>query len=127
MLTTTENRLAGDGGWRVAESGETTLSLDGKQVTVASAEIVSGPRRQLVWSFYIVDGKITARLIEAKLLQARAVLLRRAPVAALVAFSASMNDPGDPAEGQLARFLAASQSLPRYVDSLRSAKTEPGV
>jgi exosortase A len=127
MLTTTENRFTGDGGWRVAEPGETALSLDGEKITVASAEIVSGPRRRLVWCFYIVDGRITARLIEAKLLQARAVLLQQAPVAALVAFSASMDDPGDPAEGQLARFLAASQSLPRYVDSLRFAKAEPGV
>jgi exosortase A len=127
MLTTTENRLADDTDWRIAERGEAALSSDGEKITVTSVEIVSGPRRRLVWCFYIVDGKITARLIEAKLLQVRAVLLRRAPVAALVAVSASMDDPGDPAEGQLTRFLAASQSLPRYVDSLRFAKSEPGV
>jgi EpsI family protein len=95
-------------------------------MTVTSAEIVSGPHRRLVWSFYVVDGRITARVLEAKLLQARAVLLRRAPVAALVAVSASMDDPGNPAEEQLTRFLAASQSLPRYVDSLHLVETEPG-
>ncbi|MBV8131637.1 MAG: EpsI family protein [Alphaproteobacteria bacterium] len=127
MLTTTENRLADDGEWRIAERGETAVSLGGEKITATSAEIVSGPRRRLVWSFYIVDGRVSARLLEAKLLQARAVLLRRAPVAALVAISASMDDPGNPAEGQLARFLAASQSLPRYVDSLRPVEAEPGV
>ena len=94
---------------------------------MTSAEIVSGPRRRLVWSFYIVDGRITARLLKAKLLQARAVLLRGAPLAALVAISASMDDPGNPAEEQLARFLAANESLPRYVDSLRLVEAEPGV
>ena len=127
MLTTIENRLADDTDWRIAERGEAALSLGGEKITVASAEIVSGPRRRLVWSFYVADGRITARLFEAKLLQARAVLLRRAPVAAFVAVSASMDDPGNPAEEQLARFLAANQPLPEYVDSLRFAKAEPGV
>ena len=119
MLTTTENRFAGDTDWRAIERDEATLSLGGEKITVASAEIVSGPRRRLVWSFYIADGRITARLFDAKLLQARAVLLRRAPVAALVAVSASMDDPGDPAEEQLARFLAASSPLPAYLNTLR--------
>lgn len=127
MLTTTENRLADDREWRIVETGETAFSSGGEKITVTSAEIVSGPHRRLVWSFYIVDGRITARVLEAKLLQARAVLLRRAPVAALVAVSASMDDPGNPAEEQLTRFLAASQSLPRYVDSLHLVEAEPGV
>ena len=127
MLTTTENRLADDSEWRIAERGEAVFSLGGEKTAVTSAEIISGPHRRLVWSFYIVDGRITARLFEAKLLQARAVLLQRARVAALVAVSASMDDPGNPAEEQLTRFLTASQSLPRYVDSLRIAESGPGV
>jgi exosortase A len=118
MLTTTENRLADDTVWHLAERGEAALFLNGEKIRVASAKIVSGARRRLVWSFYVVDGRITARLFEAKLLQARAVLLQRTPAAALVAISAGMDDPSDPAE-QLARFLAANQSLPGYVDSLR--------
>jgi len=127
MLTTTENRLADDRDWHIVEQGQATFSLAGERITATSAEIVSGPRRRLVWSFYVVDGRIAGRLFEAKLLQARAVLLHRARVAALVAVSASMDDPGNPAEEQLARFLAASQSLPRYVDSLGIAETGPGV
>ena len=127
MLTTTENRLADDSEWRIVERGEAVFSLGGEKTAVTSAEIVSGPHRRLVWSFYIVDGRITARLFEAKLLQARTVLLQRARVAALVAVSASMDDPGNPAEEQLIRFLAASQSLPQYVDSLRITESKPGV
>jgi EpsI family protein len=126
MLTTTENRLADDLEWRLAERGEAVLSLGGEKIAVTSAEIVSGRNRRLVWSFFIVDGKITARLFEAKLLQARAVLLQRARVAALVAVSASMDDPGNPAEEQLIRFLAANQSLPQYVGSRRIAESELG-
>jgi exosortase A len=125
LLTTTENRLADDQAWRIAERGRALLSLGGEKTAVMSAEIVSGAHRRLVWSFYVVDGRITGNLFEAKLLQARAVLLRQAPAAALVAVSASMDEPGDPAAEQLARFLAASQSLPRYVDGLRG-RTEPG-
>jgi Protein of unknown function (DUF3485) len=72
-----------------------------------------------VWSFYVVGGRITGSLLEAKLLQARAVLLEREPVAAFVAISASMDDPDDPAERQLSRFLAASRSFVKYLDRVR--------
>jgi exosortase A len=117
-LTNSENRIADDHLWRMAEQGRSELSLAGERVEVASAQIVSGPRRRIVWSFYLVDGKIARGLLEAKLLQARAVLLRRVPLAAFVAVSASMDDPDDPAAGQIARFLRGSQSLPQYLEVL---------
>ena len=85
---------------------------------VATTEIVKGQHRRLVWSFYVVDGKISVGLIATKLLQARAVLFERAPLAAFVAISANMDDAGDPPEQQLTRFLAASQSFPEYLASL---------
>jgi exosortase A len=119
LLTTTENRLADDTEWRIAERDQAEVSWGGEKTRVTRAEIVNGRHRRLVWSFYVVDGKIAAGLIETKLLQARAVLLRRASLAALVAVSASMDDPNDPAEGQLTRFLAASRNLPEYVSTLR--------
>ena len=118
LLTTTENRLVDDREWRVAERGQAEVSWGSEKVRVTRAEIVGGRQRRLVWSFYVVDGTITAGLIETKLMQARAVLLRRAPLAALVAISASMDDPGDPAAAQLARFLAASQPFPQYLKML---------
>jgi exosortase A len=118
LLTTAENRLADDRGWRIAERGQAEVSWGSEKVRVTRAEILAGRQRRLVWSFYVVDGRITAGLIETKLLQARAVLLRRAPLAALVAISASMDDPGGPAAAQLARFMAASQPFPQYLDML---------
>jgi hypothetical protein len=51
-------------------------------------------------------------------LRARAVLLDREPVGAFVAISASMDDPKDPAEQQLRRFLAASQPPTDYLAAL---------
>jgi hypothetical protein len=51
-------------------------------------------------------------------LRAHAILLDREPVGAFVAISASMDDPRDPAEQQLTRFLAASQPLTEYLAAL---------
>jgi exosortase A len=120
-LTNTDNRVADDKLWREAEQGRAELLLDGEQIGVTATQIVSGPRRRLVWSFYLVDGKIVRGLLEAKLLQARAVLLRRAPLAAFVAVSASMDDPDHPAARQLENFLRATQPLPQYLDALARA------
>ena len=86
---------------------------------MTSAEIVGAQHRRLVWSFYVIDdGRTAAGLMETKLLQARAVLFERVPVAGFVAISASMDDPLDPAERQLTRFLTASQPFPEYFDVL---------
>ena len=113
-LTTTENRLADDKLWHITGYGRFEVSLDGKPTPVASTEIASGQRRRLVWSFYVVDGRIATGLLETKLLRARAVLLEHQPVGGFVAISATMDDPKDPAEQQLTRFLAASQPLTEY-------------
>jgi exosortase A len=118
MLTRTENRVVDDVQWHVAGYGRVTAEIDGTQTPIATTEIVSGQRHRLIWSFYVLGGKIAGGLLDAKLLQPRAVLLDRQPLAAFVAISASMDDPDDPAERQLSRFLAASQSLPQYLASL---------
>jgi exosortase A len=118
VLTTAENRLVDNRRWHVAEYGRAAVTLGGKRTILTTAEIISGQRRRLVWSFYVVDGRIAAGLMETKLLQARAVLLEQEPLAAFVAISASMDDPDIPAERQLARFLAASQPFPEYLEKL---------
>jgi exosortase A len=117
-LTNTDNRIADDHLWRVTQQGPAEVSLGGEKVEVTSTQIVSGPYRRLVWSYFFVDGKIASGLLRAKLLQARAVLLRRVPLAAFVAVSASMDDPGDRAEVQLEGFLRATQPLAQYLDRL---------
>jgi exosortase A len=117
-LTKTGSRLADDKRWHITEYGRAEAVLDGKPVTVASTQIVSGQHHRLVWSFYVVDGRIAAGLFETKLLRARAVLVDREPVGAFVAISASMDDPKDPAEQQLSRFFTASQPPTEYLAAL---------
>jgi exosortase A len=121
-LTNSDNRVVDDKVWQLADRGRAEISHGGRQVAVASSQIVSGPRRRLVWSFYLVDGEITAGLLQTKLLQARAVLLGRAPLAAFVAMSASEDDPDHRAAAQLTRFLQANQPLLSYLDALSRGK-----
>ena len=117
-LTNSDNRIVDDRTWQLAEQDRGKISYRGQTVTVTASQIVSGPRRRLVWSFYLVDGRIAAGLIETKLLQARAVLLRRAPLAAFVAISASEDDPEHRAPEQLEQFLRANRPLLSDLDAL---------
>jgi EpsI family protein len=114
-LTRSDNRIADDRIWQLAHRGHAEIALDGQELAVVSDRIESGPHRRLVWSFYIVDGKIVAGLLEAKLLQARALLLRRAPLGAFVAVSASEDDPDRPAPAQLNAFLRADAPLLHFL------------
>ena len=118
LLTTTENRLADGSEWRIAKEGHTELTLNSQEVMANSAEVIAGRHRRLVWSFFVVDGTITTDVFETKLRQARAALFGHSPLAALVALSASMDAPGNPAEQQLSRFLEASQSVADYINAL---------
>jgi exosortase A len=110
-LTNSENRIADDKLWQVTRQARAEAAIAGRPGTIDVTQMVSGLQRRLTWSFYLVDGKITAGLIEAKLLQARAVLLGRASLAAFVAASADADDPSHPADAQLGRFFAARKGL----------------
>jgi len=105
-LTRNNNRIVDEREWQLEEQGHSEVSIGGNKVRVTASHIARGPYRRLVWSFYLVDGKITSGLIETKLLQARAMLLHHASFAAFVAVSASRY--GRPRD-QLERFLLASQ------------------
>ena len=104
-LTNSDNRIADEKTWQLVRQDRAAVSIAGRQETVNVAHIMSGPRRRLVWSFYVVDGKITAGRRTAKFLQARAVLLDQARRVAFVA--ASADDSGLDAERQLRQFFAA--------------------
>ncbi|HEV2098802.1 MAG TPA: exosortase A [Stellaceae bacterium] len=118
-LTRADNRLADDVNWHVVHQGRGTASFAGKKETVTVTELERGPYRRLVWSFYAVDGRIAASLLEAKLLQVRAVLREKNPIGAFVAVTASVDGPIDGAARQLDRFMAASEPFPRYLEALR--------
>ena len=118
-LTSSENRVADDRQWRIARQGRAQVDLAGDKVAVTRSEIVRGPDRGLVWSFYVVDGRIAASLLEAKLLQLRAVLHQQRPIGALVVVETSGDQWANSVEDGLSRFLAASQPFPEYIDKLR--------
>ena len=122
-LTNSENRIADEKSWQVTRSDRVKAPIAGQPETINMVQMVSGPRRRLVWSFYIVDGEITTGLFEAKLLQARAVLLRRSPIAAFVAASASSTEFEDQAVDQLQRFFEASQPTQRLLTALSEGRT----
>jgi len=114
-LTASDNRIAEEHRWHVSESGSFTAPIAGRQTTVRRWVLADGRARRLAWSFFVVDGTITDRPLIARLLQAQAVLLRRAPVAAFVAVSTGMADSPFLAEARLTSFLAADRTLADYV------------
>jgi exosortase A len=119
-LTRTDNRIADDVTWQLQSQEQEQIRVGDSVAAVTRSRIVASLRRRLVYSFYIVDGAIAAGPIQAKLLQARAVLLRRASLAALVAVSASSDDPDFPASAQLRQFLEASRPLLGDLEALSS-------
>jgi exosortase A len=121
-LTNSENRIADEKIWQFIRSDSVEAPIAGQPETIDTVQMVSGPQRRLVWSFYIVDGEITTELFEAKLLQARAVLLRRSPIAAFIAASAISTESGDQAVNQLQRFFEASQPTQRLLTALSEGR-----
>ena len=122
-LTNSENRIADEKIWQVTRSARVEAPIAGQPETINTVQMVSGPQRRLVWSFYIVDGEITTELFEAKLLQARAVLSRRSPIAAFVAASANSTEFGDQAVDQLRRFFEASHPTQRLLTALSEGRS----
>jgi exosortase A len=120
-LTSTENRVACGRLWRIVRQAPSRIVLNGERIGVTRSEIVGGDRRLLVWSFYVVDGRIAGGLLDAKLLQLRAVLHRRHPIGAFVAVATRIADDADSdrrAADRLTRFLRANPNLRAYVAAL---------
>jgi exosortase A len=122
-LTLSGNRVADDRAWLIARQGRAQVDLAGDKVAVTKTEIVRGSTRGLVWSFYVVDGRIAGGLFEAKLLQLRAVLRQHRPIGALVIVESSADVGGNNwatnAAGDLSRFFAASQPIPEYISGMQ--------
>jgi len=120
-LTSSDNRVADDRQWRIARQGRAQVDLAGEKVAVTRTEIVSGPDRGLIWSFYVVDGRIAASLLEAKLLQMRALLHQQRPIGALLLIKTSSDDAANGADSELSRFLTASRPFPEYIAKLETS------
>jgi exosortase A len=97
-LTKTTNHIIDGKTWRLAKEGRQRIGIAETSATVNSAEIFRGARRRLVWWFYIIDDQVIASVFEAKLLQARAILLSRAPAGAFIAISTEVGETQPGAE-----------------------------
>ncbi len=120
-LVRSDNRLADETRWTRTGTGHALVDFHGEMVSVNTEELKSGGDRRLIWSFYVVDGKITASAVTAKLRQAGAALTGRSRLSAFVALAVEMqpgdNDPAAP----LREFLAASEPLDSYLARLAEA------
>ena len=72
-----------------------------------------------MWSFYIVDGRIVANPLMAKLLQTYASLTGRGHAVAFVALSTPEDHTGASAAEVLQRFVSSLPEFDRYVAALR--------
>jgi Protein of unknown function (DUF3485) len=77
-------------------------------------------RKLLVWHFYVVDGRIVASPMQAKLVQLRGLIHPGNGIAAYVAVATDMTDGEEAAGKALRNFLTAMVSPGSYVTSLRS-------
>ena len=123
-LVRSQNRVFEEDNWVRTTLGTADAVIDGNPVRVNAAQIRSGNRNRLVWSFYVVDGMVTGSAAEAKLRQARAILEGRSEISAFVAIA--VDDPGTPdshPDRDLAAFLGAMEPLDRYLNTARQTAT----
>ncbi len=90
--------------WRLVEAGRNSISVGGNPVSVNMAKITRDGRQRLVWWFYVIDGKPTGSVIEAKLLQAATALHGERRLGALVVLSTEISEAIKPAEAILTGF-----------------------
>jgi EpsI family protein len=110
-LIRSENRVADGMAWRIA-SRTGTVALPGGGQLVNVSEIVSGDRRRLVLSYFVVDGVATPGVVSAKLYQLLNLFSTRPPVSALVAIAIDMPDRTRPPMATAAQFLSAMSTFP---------------
>jgi exosortase A len=111
-LIRSENRVADESRWRIATGNTATIDVDGRLQRVNISEIVSGDRRRLVVSYYVVDGSATAGVLSAKLYQLRSLLSSRRQLSAFVAIAINMPDRSAPSLATAARLLATMRTFP---------------
>jgi len=73
--------------WQLVETGRIPAAVAGRTLVVNTAKIARDGQQRLVWWFYVIDGRPTGGVLEAKLLQAAAGLHGERRLGALVALS----------------------------------------
>ena len=84
-------------------------------VSVNVAELVSGTRRLLVWSFYGVGGANVANVWDVKWRQFRAFLMGNSCPSAFVAVASEVTGDTIASAKTLERYLSSMENLPDYL------------
>ena len=94
-------------GWHLVKDSDTVADIGGRKSEIATSEIAGdAERRLLVWHFYIVDGRIAAGPLGAKLLQLRNLFTSGVNTDSFVAVAAEEGQSPDRAQAALRAFLA---------------------
>jgi exosortase A len=105
-LTRTATHVIQPESWRIVATGPVSTSVGGLPVVVNAAKIARDGQQRLVWWFYIIDGRPTGSVLQAKFLQAAAALHGKRRLGALVALSTETQDSMEPGAATLAAFTA---------------------
>jgi EpsI family protein len=98
------NAIADPEIWQVTDTGRVLVPIDGQKVMVNTAMLKRQGFSRSVWWFYIIDGQMTARSLEARLLHARAALSAGQHLETFVAISAAASN-ASPDNATLRSFL----------------------
>jgi exosortase A len=86
-LITYDNHIADGELWKRIGGGSAATPLGEETISVAATRLWSMQRQRLAWHWYWIDGRFTARTLEAKLLQVEAELVTRKRAAAAIVIS----------------------------------------
>ena len=107
-LTKGANAIADGKDWHITEQSQRLISIEGAAITINSTLIQNHADRRLVWWFYVVDQRVVQNTLDAKLIQARAILLGRAPLGELIAVSTKVGGPLPSGPETLNSFILAA-------------------
>jgi len=120
-LIRADNRIADLKIWNIVARGHALANVGGRKVPVNTAEVVSGSRRKLVWSFYALDGATAASVWDAKRHQIHAYLVGNGCPAAFIAAAVDVTTLPEAAQA-LDRYFAAMEPLGSYLCRRGSSK-----
>lgn len=113
-LVRSSNRDADERQWNFDSARNADLPAGGRAVRARLSTWIRGGEKRLVWSFYVVNGKIVSTPWNAKLEAILAYFAARRCVPAYVAFSTkALSDPDSARE--TGRFLSAMRPLSSYL------------
>ena len=115
-LVRSTNDIADPRRWQSTNAGSTRVSIGGREATVATNVLTGFGGRLLVWNFFVVNGKVVASPMQAKLAQLAGIVGQADDICAFVAIATEESGNAAASSETLQRFLAAMEPMPRYLE-----------